>query len=384
MRALDLFAGAGGFSLGLERAGLNVVGAIEHDQYAVQTYKKNFPDVPVFKKAIEDCSNRWLKKTFGMVDLVCGGPPCQGFSVAGPSQYGITDERNGLMLEMGRVVEVFKPKAVILENVKGLLSGKIGTGQKAVDVYFRKLESMGYETQIYKIQAANYGLPQLRQRVFLISLLGGGKFPSLKETHGGLLKPRLTAEDAIADLPEIFHGEKFEPEKGYPTKALSDYQKKMRKGSRQVHNHVAMRHSPRILERIQSISEGDSMKNVSAEHGQRQRNTLAIDGKKQRYKMNYSRIVSNAPSIAITANFQTIHVHPSQDRMLTAREGARLQSFPDSFIFEGPRTLPSKKLLEREGRGHQIGLSQYNQVGNAVPPLLAEKIARELLRGLNG
>jgi DNA (cytosine-5)-methyltransferase 1 len=384
MKALDLFSGAGGFSLGLKRAGFDVCGAIELDQYAVATYKHNFPETPVYQASVESFSDEWYINNFKSIDLVCGGPPCQGFSVAGPSQFGITDPRNGLILEMARVVELLKPKAVILENVKGILRGKLGCGNKAIDKYFQKLTNLGYETKVYKLQATNYGVPQQRERVFLISIYKGSTFPLLEATHGIGLKPYLTVEEAISDLPNIEHGSTYSPDDGYPTSIMSPFQQEIRQGSNKVHNHEAMKHSKRVFERIKSIPQGGSMKDVEEEHGQRERNTHKIDGKKKRYKMNYSRVSLSKPSIAVTANFQTIHVHPTQNRMLTAREGARLQTFPDSYEFLGPRTLPSKKLLEREGRGHLIGLSQYNQIGNAVPPLLAYKIANELKEILDG
>jgi len=185
LKVVDLFAGAGGFSLGLEQAGFEVVGAIEVDKFAVQTYKSNFPNTPVYMKPIEKLIDQWLRKSFQSVDLVCGGPPCQGFSVAGPSQYGIVDSRNGLMLEMARVVRAVLPTMVLLENVKGILHGKLGCGNKAIDRYFNTLSNLGYETRVYILQAADFGVPQTRQRVFLISVKNGCgiNFPKIKILH---------------------------------------------------------------------------------------------------------------------------------------------------------------------------------------------------------
>lgn len=378
LSVLDLFSGAGGFSQGMKSAGHRTVGAIELDRFAVETFKENFPGVEVFQKKVEDCPDRWLKGMFSGADVVIGGPPCQGFSVAGPTQYGHLDHRNGLVLEMARVVSVLKPKFAVLENVKGILSGRLSGARLALDAYISALEDAGYQARIMKLQAANYGVPQSRERVFVIaSREGEAELERIAQTLVDLRRPTVASGDCLGDLPSLEAGAGSDDAVPYATGPMNEYQMQARSASPGVMNHIAMKHTPRMIARLKSIGAGGSMKDVSAEHGQRARNTLTIDAG-QRFKMNCSRIDPTRPAFTVPANFQTIHVHPVQHRMLTAREGARLQGFPDHFKFCGPRTLMSRKLLEREGRSDEIGLSQYNQVGNAVPPPLGQAIGMAL------
>ena len=158
----------------------------------------------------------------------------------------------------------------------------------------------------------------------------------------------------------------------------SAYQEYIRQGSSGVTNHIAMKHTKRLIERFNCIPQGGSLLDAPSEHGQRQRNGSGLDVNK-RYKTNNQRLHPDRVSSIITASFQSTFVHPYLNRNLTAREGARLQSFPDSFHFCGPRTLMSKSLLIKEHREDEIGLSQYNQIGNAVPPRMAEAIAKTIL-----
>lgn len=375
---LDLFSGAGGFSYGAELAGHKIIGSIELDRFASETYASNFPTVPHYQKSISSCSGRWLKAQFAGVDVVIGGPPCQGFSVAGPSQYGRQDDRNDLILEMARTINCLKPRYAVLENVRGILSGKLAKGASALSGYIEALNISGYNSRIYGLNAADFGTPQSRRRVFVISARTGEELPDcIPATHGSTAQPWVTSAEALGDLPSLQPGEGNDELIPYPTKAESSYQKKMRRGSAGITNHLAMKHTPRIIARLEEIPIGGSMRHAPSEHGQRSRTTGEIDVG-QRYKMNCSRIDPESPAISLPANFQTIHVHPYQHRMLSAREGARIQGFPDNFAFKGPRTLMSKKLLMREGRQDEIGLSQYNQIGNAVPPLMAEALLREL------
>lgn len=378
--ALDLFAGAGGFSLGLETAGVKVVGAIENDRFAVETYRTNFPETPTHQRSLESCSDSWLKKNFSGVEIVAGGPPCQGFSVAGPSQYGRLDPRNSLVLEMARTVTALRPKFAILENVKGILSGKISAARRALDAYISALEGAGYSSQIVRLQAADFGVPQLRERVFVISQYAGSAIPFEWGLSASASQVRVPARDCFTDLPDVLPSGGETVVLPYAAAPQNDFQARVRQDTPGVLNHVGMKHTRRIVDRLQSLSAGESMKHVDPRFGQRRRNSTNLDAG-QRYKMNCTRIDPDRPSLSVPANFQTIHVHPWEDRMLTAREGARIQGFPDRFRFCGPRTLMSRKLLEREGRHDEIGLSQYNQIGNAVPPPVAAAIGRALVGG---
>nr|CAA74997.1 Bpu10I (5m)cytosine-specific DNA modification methyltransferase (C2) [Bacillus pumilus] len=381
--SLDLFSGAGGFTLGLKNAGIKTIGAIELDRFASETFRKNFPEIPHYQANITEYGDSEIIKLFKGVDIITGGPPCQGFSVAGPSQYGIIDNRNNLIMEMYRFASILKPNLVILENVKGILNGKLSPTKKALDEYMNNMSNIGYKIKVFVLNTSDFGVPQGRQRVFVIAARNEAFIPLeiIGEYTQGK-KAKRTVGEALEDLPLIDSGEGVEDAVTYPFEAKTDYQKWLREGSIGVYNHVAMKHTKRLIERFKHIDIGQSLKDVNPEHGQRARNGQELDVRK-RFKMNNQRLNPLGISTAITASFQSNFIHPYLNRNLTAREGARLQSFPDKFIFCGPRTLMSKKLLEREGRLDEIGLSQYNQIGNAVPPLLAEAIGKTVLDSLN-
>jgi DNA (cytosine-5)-methyltransferase 1 len=373
---VDLFSGAGGFTLGLCEAGLTPVGAVECDRFAAATYRHNFPTHTLLERDIQKIASKSIRSAFGGVDVVVAGPPCQGFSVAGPSQYGKIDPRNKLLLEVFRFVKLLKPRFFVVENVKGILSGKLSKRTNALQVFAEAADQVGYSCKIFTLQAADFGVPQWRERVFLI---GARDAKALPQSVGHKeLKGWRTVSMALSDLPLIDSGQGTETHVAYSKKPANPFQKWLRSGSSGVANHVAMKHTPRLLSRFEKIPVGGSLVDVPAEHGQRVRNGHKLDVR-QRFKMNNQRLDPSRVSLAVTASFQSNFVHPHLHRNLTAREGARLQSFPDRFYFCGPRTLMSKTLLLREGRKHEIGLSQYNQIGNAVPPLLAKAIGELLL-----
>lgn len=378
MKSLDLFAGAGGMTLGFKEAGIVSVGAIEIDRFAAETFAYNFPEIPLYNRDIYSFSDEEILEKFKGVDIICGGPPCQGFSVAGPSQYGIIDKRNSLIMEFFRFIKVLKPKYCILENVKGILNGKMNKKQKALNTYRDELQKIGYYTKVYVLQAADFGVPQYRERVVVIGALDESEIPD--EIVGDYVGEEnwVKVKEVFGDLPDINAGEGTNDLAKYKTAPMSEYQRYIRNGSTGVTNHVAMKHTKRLIQRFAQIPQGGSLLDVPAEFGQRQRNGNELDVKK-RYKTNNQRLHPDKVSNIITASFQSTFVHPYLNRNLTAREGARLQSFPDTFYFCGPRTLMSKSLLKRENREDEIGLSQYNQIGNAVPPRMAFAIARAVL-----
>lgn len=374
MRSLDLFSGAGGLTLGFKNAGIQSMGAIEADRFAAETFRYHFPEIPMYHRDIYSFSNDEIEELFSGVDIVAGGPPCQGFSVAGPAQYGIIDKRNTLIMEFFRFIKVLRPKYCVLENVKGILNGRMNKSQKALSVYMDELKKIGYTSKVYVLQAADFGVPQFRERVVVISAQSEKLLP--EEIVGDYAEEDkwIKVKDVFGDLPVIEAGEgtnEFVPYAGEPK---TEYQKYMRINSSGVTNHVAMKHTKRLIERFASIPQGGSLLDAPSELGQRQRNGQGLDVNK-RYKTNNQRLHPDRVSFIVTASFQSNFVHPYLNRNLTAREGARLQSFPDSFMFCGPRTLMSKSLLIRENRLDEIGLSQYNQIGNAVPPRMAEGIA---------
>ena len=378
--SLDLFAGAGGFTLGFQRAGIQCVGAIEIDRFASETFKFNFPHINHFHRDIYSFTDEEIANQFHDVDIVVGGPPCQGFSVAGPSQYGIIDKRNSLIMEFFRFINILRPQLSVLENVKGILSGKLDKTNKALETYISALNEIGYTSKIFVLQTADFGVPQHRERVIVISSQNPNLIPEC--ILGEFKNQWIPVKDVFGDLPLINAGEGVDTDVPYRCEPLNDYQKWIRDGSEHVCNHVAMKHTKRLIDRFKHILPGCSVKDVAPEYGQRERGGADLDVK-PRFKMNNQRLHPDKVSTAVTASFQSTFVHPFLDRNLTAREGARLQSFPDWFIFKGPRTLMSKSLLIKEGREDEIGLSQYNQIGNSVPPRMAEAIGRALLLQLN-
>lgn len=366
-------------TLGFQNAGITSIGAIELDRFAAETFAYNFPNVPIYNRDISSFSEDEIKKLFSGVDIIAGGPPCQGFSVAGPSQYGIIDKRNTLIMEFYRFVSILKPMYCVLENVKGILNGKMNASQKALNTYREELRKIGYETKVFVLQAADFGVPQYRERVVVIGCLDKDKIPNEIEGDFKGEENWIKVKDVFGDLPDIDAGEGINDMVEYKTTAQSEYQAYIRNNSQGVTNHVAMKHTKRLIDRFAQIPQGGSLLDVPAEYGQRQRNGCELDVKK-RYKTNNQRLHPDKVSNIITASFQSTFVHPFLNRNLTAREGARLQSFPDTFYFCGPRTLMSKSLLKRENREDEIGLSQYNQIGNAVPPRMAEAIATAILK----
>ena len=379
MKSLDLFAGAGGMTLGFKNAGIQSIGAIEIDRFTAETFKHNFPEIPIYHRDIYSFTNEEISELFAGVDIVAGGPPCQGFSVAGPTQYGIIDKRNTLIMEFFRFIEVIRPKYCVLENVKGILSGKMNSTQKAISVYMDALKNIGYKSRVYILQAADFGVPQFRERVVIISAQDEKDLPTAIVGDFSGEKNWIKVRDVFGDLPLVNAGEGVNDLIPYDMEPQSVYQEFMRKNSNGVTNHVAMKHTRRLIERFANIPQGGSLLDAPAEYGQRQRNGNELDANK-RYKTNNQRLHPDKVSFIVTASFQSTFVHPYLNRNLTAREGARLQSFPDGFFFCGPRTLMSKSLLIREDRLDEIGLSQYNQIGNAVPPRMAYGIAKAIVR----
>jgi len=377
MRVLDLFAGCGGLSSGLLSSGYEITGAVEKDKWASDSYRCNHSEVNLIEDDVSNLTSEFIQDLFSdRVDIVAGGPPCQGFSVSGKRQFGEFNQTNNMVLEFIRIVAALKPNFVLFENVAGFSSAALDEHRGALPYLKAELNEMGYQTTTKVLQAADFGVPQYRRRLFLIANrvpLSKSPFPDeTHDRHGTLGKHRhLGVLDAIQDLPLIEAREGCDGKQPYTRKSKNEYQALMRSGSAGVFNHEAMKHSKRLVERFQGIPEGGRGYDIGRKHDSK--NSVTV------YKSNNQRLVSALPSLCITANFQSNYVHPELDRNLTAREGARIQSFPDSFIFKGRRTLMSKKLLAAEGRHDENHLSQYNQIGNAVPPLLVKALARALL-----
>lgn len=362
MNVIDLFAGCGGFSLGFEMAGFDIPLAIEIDDWAAATYKKNHLNTDVLKKDITEVVD--LSNLIDVnVDGIIGGPPCQGFSLSGNRDKN--DPRNSLFVEFVRFVNFFEPKFFVMENVPGILSMKTRDNILVKDIILSEFHNIGYNVEIYKLNAAEYGVPQKRERIFFIGFKNNICFNKedivfISNDH------QVTLEEAIMDLPQIKarEGKEFQEYNREPT---NDYQKWTRTNSNGVYNHIAMRHTQRIVERFKNIGYGQSVADVDECHKQRKRGDASkISGKV--FSQNNMRPYPDKPAPTITASFQSNFVHPYLNRNFTAREGARIQSFPDTYIFCGKRTTMS----------WEKNLSQYQQIGNAVPPLLGKVVGESI------
>lgn len=374
MNAIDLFAGCGGLSTGFEMAGFNIPLAVEKDDWASETYKFNHPETKVITEDITQVLDldTLLEDPSIQIDGIIGGPPCQGFSLSGNRDK--KDPRNSLFMEFVRFVKHFKPKFFVMENVTGILSMQTKNGELVKEVILNEYHNAGYNVEIFILNAAEFGVPQSRMRVFFIGLRNDINYDKDKVEPKGFLfgNQQITIEQAIMDLPQIKAGEGAEVAE-YRCEPQNDYQKWVREGSKEVYNHVAMRHTARLVERFSHIGYGQSVADVAEEFQQRQRGAAdKVSGKV--YSQNNMRPYPDKPSPTVPASFQSNFVHPFIDRNFTAREGARLQSFPDWYIFQGKRTTMS----------WEKHLSQYQQIGNAVPPLLAKGIAKQIEEYLTG
>lgn len=367
---LDLFSGTGGFSYGFTSYSkeFKVVGAIDILKWAALTTKANHKEAFVVNDDIRNIRpsdiEKKLPKNNPKIDVIIGGPPCQGFSSIRPFRSSENDDpRNSLFEQYALFVNYFRPKVFVMENVVGLVTYNNG---KTLEVIQECFEDMGYETDWKILNAANFGVPQKRERFILIGVQKGYsiKFPEATNSFAGKtigykdksrmvlateeLPPALTVMDAIGDLPSLNSGEHSDV---YTKDPINDYQRQRRNNLDILTLHKATQHPPKMLEIIKHA--GDNI-NCIPKH-------LITSG----FSTCYSRLRAEEPSSTITVKFvnpaSNKCIHPFQDRALTPREGARLQSFDDDYIFCGSRV--------------QI----VTQIGNAVPPLLGQAIAKSVL-----
>lgn len=345
---IDLFAGVGGLSLGFEGCGFEVVLANEYDPSIAAAYQMNHQGT---KMIVADITALDLKETFGSyagaVDVVIGGPPCQGFSQKGQRKT-IHDKRNFLFKYYVKVVELVRPKYFVMENVPNLLTAEGGYFRKEIEELFN---SMHYRLEMGILNASDYGVPQNRRRAVIIGKRGD-QAPALPKPK----QETVTIWDAISDLAYLNSGEGAE-EQAYRSSPQSNYQKRLRQGSAVLYNHVVTRHSELALERLAMIPPNAGKEALPEEHL-----TKSI------YSGTWTRMRKDEISVTITTRFDTPSsgkfTHPFLDRAITVREAARIQSFPDRFRFAGSKG------------------SQMKQVGNAVPPFLAEAIATVIMNDI--
>jgi len=387
-KVIDLFAGAGGFGLGFQLAGYNVICSIEIDEWASETLRVNNPEMQVIQDDIRNYSSQDKIRQVcnNTPHIIIGGPPCQGFSNVGPSQKKTKDPRNSLFKNFAFWVECLRPQVFIMENVRGILSRRNSEGEKVIDIIHRTFDKE-YKVETWKINAAKYGVPQIRERVFIVgNRIGINEIKRPQETHylpdqdiSSSMSKAISVWEAISDLPKIEAGE-GEDEQPYTDKPGNEFQSWARQGQKILYNHVAMKHTKRLVDRFSHIEYGQSCLNVPNEHATRKRNGNGQISEAP-YKNN-RRLHPDKPSYTIPASFYSSFIHPYRHRNLTAREAARIQSFPDVYRFMGKRTVVSSKLLQKLDHPEYDNLSQYNQIGNAVPPLLAKAIAEHIKKFL--
>ena len=344
MNVMDMFSGCGGLSLGFQQAGYNVVLGIDNDEAALKTFRFNHKGalgaaVDLFDA---DCMDHIDQLLHGRrIDVIVAGPPCQGFSLTGPRKFD--DPRNKLYLRVFDAVQRLQPQAFVIENVRGMASLY---GGQVKDEILKRFAGLGYNVFWRILCAADYGVPQLRRRLIFVGLrrdLGEFEFPAPTLTPDQYVGCR----DAIGDLPS--RADELGSESDvYTSEPQSDYQRLMRGNATVLHNHVATRHTDHVKNVIAQVPEGGNYRNLPVGVG---------DSRK--FHVAWTRYHSTRPSNTVDTGHRN-HFHYEHNRVPTIREFARLQSFPDDFVFIGTKT------------------QQNRQVGNAVPPILGRVLAEAI------
>lgn len=339
--AIDLFCGAGGLSYGFQKAGFNILVGIDNDEKALETFEKNHDGSKTICGDITELSyENDIKPLIGdkRIDIIVGGPPCQGMSLSGPRKFD--DPRNKLYLTYIRLVDEIRPKAFVIENVPGLVSL---FGGQIKDSIIEKFTKMGYSIQYKILCASDYGVPQNRKRVVFV----GTRDDDMKFQYPKVNSNQVTCKMALSDLPALIDslGENVQD---YLCEPQNDYQFLMRAHSEKVYNHIAANHSDKVKKIISLVPAGGNYKDLPEEYI----NT-------RNFHVAWTRFPDDKPAPTIDTGHRH-HFHYEYNRVPTVRECARIQSFPDDFIFVGNKT------------------QQFRQVGNAVPPIMAQRIADQV------
>jgi len=335
LTAIDLFSGAGGLHIGFERAGFDIKLCIDNDDQVEKTHRRNFPEIPMINRDIRNISVEEIKSYIGddALDIVIGGPPCQGFSTIGhrassnPIKRYKHDARNELVLVYANLIKELKPKFIVMENVKGILTMDKGAYLQNV---MTTLKEAGYNAEYKLINMADYGVPQIRNRVIIIGNRVGMPVSFPKPDHSDNpedgLKPWNNCWDVLRDLENMGDNPSF--------------------------NHVALKHTEKNIERYKLVPQG----------GRLPENDLPPELYRKNFGNTFKRLDPKRPALTMVPGNDAFPIHPTLNRTLTVREAARIQTFPDSIIFEG----------NRRQQGHQVG--------NAVPPMFSEKLG-EFIKG---
>ena len=386
--AIDLFAGAGGLSEGLREAGFTSLYANEVEPVYANTYSLNHPEAIVESRDVRKVDAYEIRKQLGLqkqeLDLVAGGPPCQGFSINAPKRSQ-DDQRNHLFKEFLKFVREFEPKSVLIENVPGLVSFENGETLQAI---LESLNDLEYTADVQILYAPHYGVPQTRWRTIIIGLRNGNgevsPFPQINRNApmrvnftsefagrplvrnsppNEQLPPHTTVSDAISDLPVLSNGESVADRSDYESEPKTIYQELMRKNSPGVLNHRAPKLGAINLQRLAHIPPGGNWTNIPVELLPKG----MLRARRSDHTKRYGRVSPSGLASTILTKCDPhwgAYFHYEQDRTFTVREAARIQSFPDSYIFSGSQA------------------DQYAQVGNAVPPLLAAAVGASILDAL--
>lgn len=382
MKLVDFFSGSGGLTCGLNMAGFqSILGSDIHPIYAA-TFAKNHPKAHIVTNDIRELSEYEILKLTGLkpgeLDLIAGGPPCQGFSINAPIRT-LDDQRNHLFKEYLRMAEILKPKAILIENVPGIISLGKGT---AVQAIYAHLKKMGYTVDHRILFAGHYGVPQMRFRTIFIALRDSTKIEFPEPTHNATavanfagarelcikvsplfaqdLKNKITVWDALSDLPELALGQLIDDVE-YNKPPQSEFQKILREGSTKIFNHGCAKLGKSNLERLKYIPQGGSWRDIPHD--------LLPAGLQRARRSDHTKRYGRLRPDELCSTILTkcdphwgSFFHPTQDRAISVREAARIQSFPDRYVFTGSLT------------------EQFEQVGNAVPPLMAKAIGETIKR----
>lgn len=345
MIGVDLFCGAGGMSIGAEKAGVKVKIAVENDPFAAQTFSKNHLNTQLIVGDISKIQHLDVANRDEPL-VVFGGPPCQGFSTSNQRTRTKSNPNNWLFIEFVRHVRQLSPEFVVIENVRGLAETENG---EFLEMICNQVADLGYSVNYKILNAVDYGVPQKRSRLFIVASKG-----SLPDFPNPLKTKPVSVWDAIGDLPVLENGA-ANSKMAYHSLAKSRYAKKMRKNRKTSQNNIVSQNAPFVIDRYKYIPQGGNWANIP------DKLMLNYKDRTRCHTGIYRRLVANEPSVVIGNFRKNMLVHPTQDRGLSVREAARIQSFPDGFDFSG-----------------SIGFQQQ-QVGNAVPPLLAEAVFQKLV-----
>ena len=353
LHAIDLFCGAGGLSKGFMDAGFKILVGVDNDQDALNTFAQNHKGAIAFNADLskQETIDK-IKELAGdkNIDVVIAGPPCQGFSVTGPRNF--EDPRNKLYLAVIELVKQYNPKGFIIENVPGMANMYQG---QVKDEVLKRFREMGYNVDCKILRACDYGVPQMRKRLIFMGVRADIGMPHFPKAEFGpdTNKPYRTCRDAISDLPTRAAELGTEIDT-YSGPAMTEYQRLMRGKCDVLSNHVATHHKGFVVETISMVPEGGNYKDLPSGVGE-----------SRTFHMAWTRLDGRTPARTVDTGHRNLF-HYELNRVPTVRESARIQSFPDDFVFTGSRT------------------KQERQVGNAVPPLLGKALAKQMKKIIEG